>query len=213
MPTAYDPLPWHMIIGNDPSGKKPWTGKIHGLALYNQALSPREVAEHFEKWAKNSVRSLTGEKGIIALYAMDEQKGQILHNAVSNSSQLSLPAKFTILKKNFLEISANAFKLSGSSLRDMCINIFGFIPLGFLLFVSFYSPGSSWTSSWRLILLAVTGGAVLSAAIEILQAYLPARDSSLTDLIFNTLGTGIGTIFAVVYDGFVKRRISNVCSL
>jgi VanZ family protein len=129
---------------------------------------------------------------------MNEQNGQIIHNAVRNHFHLTIPARFKILKKNFLKLSGNALKLNGSSLRDIRINILGFIPIGFLLLVTIYSTKSSWTSSWRLIFLVVLGGTVLSLVIEILQAYLPARNSSLTDLIFNTFGTALGVIFALL---------------
>jgi VanZ family protein len=46
------------------------------------------------------------------------------------------------------------------------------------------------------VLLAVIAGFVVSFAIEYLQAYLPARDSSLRDLITNILGTMIGAVAA-----------------
>ena len=126
-----------IVIGNDPSGTKPWTGKIHGLAIYNHALSPERVFEHFEKWRNESALSLLKEKDIVALYPMDEKNGQIIHNAVSNHYHLSIPARFRILKKNFLKLSGNALELNGSSLRDMRINILGFIPLRIFPFNGF----------------------------------------------------------------------------
>ena len=190
---------WRMIIGCDPSGTKPWRGKIHGLALYNHALSPEQVSKHFEKWRNNSALSLIKEKEIINLYLMDEKNGQIIHNAVRNQFHLSIPGRFTILKKKFLELSRNSLKLDDSSLRDMRINILGFIPLGCLLMVNVFSFLSSRASTWRLIFLAILGGTLISLFIEILQAFLPTRNSSLTDLIFNAFGTGLGLILALIF--------------
>ena len=46
------------------------------------------------------------------------------------------------------------------------------------------------------VILTVVAGFVVSFAIEYLQAYLPSRDSSLRDLVCNTMGTAIGTIAA-----------------
>ena len=190
---------WRMIIGNDYSGTKPWTGEIYGLAIYNHALSPERVNEHFVKWRGKNALSLLKEIKLIAIYPMDEKNGQIIRNAVRNQFHLSIPARFKILKKNFLKLSVNSLKLNGSSLRDMNINIFGFIPLGCLLLVTIYSAKSSLTSSWRLIFLAILGGTVISLVVEILQAFLPTRNSSLTDLIFNALGTGLGVILASMF--------------
>jgi VanZ family protein len=106
---------------------------------------------------------------------------------------------FKILKKSFLKLNGNAFNFNSASLRDMRINILGFIPLGCLLLVTIYSTNSSRTSSWRLIFLAILGGTVISLIVEILQAFLPTRTSSLTDLIFNTFGTALGVILAYLF--------------
>jgi hypothetical protein len=188
-----------MVIGNNLAGTKPWSGEIYGLAIYNQALPPERVSEHFEKWRNESALSLLKEKHIVALYPMNEKKGQIIHNAASNHYHLSIPAEFKILKKNFLKLSRNALTLNGSSLRDMRINILGFIPFGYLLMVNAFSFMSSRASTWWLIFWAILGGTLISLFIEILQAFLPTRNSSLTDLIFNTLGTGLGLILALIF--------------
>ena len=188
-----------IVIGNNPSGTQPWTGEIYGLAIYNRALAPERVNANFEKWRNESALSLLEEKDIIALYPMNEKSGQLIHNAASNHYHLSIPDKFKILKKSYLKLSGNALELNGSSLRDMRINILGFIPLGYLLIVTIYTNKFSWSSSWRLIFLVIFGGTVVSLFIEILQAYLPTRNSSLSDLIFNTFGTALGVTLAWVY--------------
>jgi hypothetical protein len=198
LPTKELTPAWCVVIGNDPTGKRPWTGKIHGMALYNHSLSSKKVFEHFEKWREDSAISLLKEKKFIALYPMDEQKGHLIHNALNNRYNLLIPDRFIILKKNFLKFSGDALKLNDTSLQDMLINIIGFIPLGYLSLVTICSIKSSWTSSWRLIILAVVGGTSISLFVEILQAYLPTRNSSLTDLIFNIIGTGLGVILALL---------------
>jgi VanZ family protein len=191
--------PSRIVIGNDPSGTQPWRGKIHGLAIYNHELYPERVFEHFEKWKNGSALPLSREKDIVVFYPMDEKNGQKIHNAASNHYHLSIPIRFKILKKNYLKLSRNALKLEGLSLRDMYINILGFIPLGYLLVVNISSFMSSRASTWRLIFWAILGGTLISLFIEILQAFLPTRNSSLTDLIFNALGTGLGLILALIF--------------
>jgi len=51
--------------------------------------------------------------------------------------------------------------------------------------------------AWSCLLLAVVVGFGLSLAIELTQVWLPGRDSSLSDLIANTVGTAIGGVLGI----------------
>ena len=190
-------LEWRMIIGNDPSGTKPWAGKIHGLAIYNHALPAKLVFEHFEKWRGENALSLLEEKNLIALYPMDERDGNVIHNASNDRHHLLIPHKFKILKKDFLQMPGFSFKFNRSAIKDMGMNIVGFVPLGLLLMFSF-NYQSLTASPFRFIGLVLLSGIAVSFIIEICQAYLPTRNSSLLDLIFNALGMGFGVFVALV---------------
>jgi len=39
--------PMHLLFGDEWTGQRDWSGTLEGLALYNQALSPEEIARHY----------------------------------------------------------------------------------------------------------------------------------------------------------------------
>jgi glycopeptide antibiotics resistance protein len=120
-----------------------------------------------------------------------------------------------------------------SNWLDLAVNILGFVPFGALLFVQigkwvlgigrtgFGLPASGFGTKDGLrdqkrenidrirlaaiVFLTVLVGFGVSMAIELLQAYLPSRDSSLRDLVANTAGTLIGALAAVWYS---RKRIA-----
>jgi len=63
---------------------------------------------------------------------------------------------------------------------DMRINILGFVPLGYFLFLVFYLYSQPMkTPAWRLIIPAILGGITVNLIIETLKRYFRARFSSL----------------------------------
>ncbi len=70
-------------------------------------------------------------------------------------------------------------------LADGLLNLLLFVPLGL---------GLGWNG--RSVLRAATIGFLLSTAIELAQLWIPGRDSSLSDVIFNTAGTIVGALLA-----------------
>jgi len=72
----------------------------------------------------------------------------------------------------------------------MIVNVLGFVPLGFL-FAVWLEQTTRWRR-WRGYAFAVLMGALISLGIEVTQAFIPARDSSMIDLLCNTGGTTIG---------------------
>jgi glycopeptide antibiotics resistance protein len=132
------------------------------------------------------------------MYPMHEQKGESIHNVLDDRYHLMIPDQFKSLKKNFLEMSRRAIQLSFKTIRDMILNILGFIPFGYFFFKVISSKRFLKAQLWQLIIMTVTAGAGLSLIIEMLQTLLPARYSSLTDLIYNIFGTGIGAFLSAV---------------
>ena len=76
---------------------------------------------------------------------------------------------------------------------DLAINVFAYLPLGFLLALSLRRMLGRWLSSLVALLL----GALLSLSMEGLQSWLPSRVPSNLDLACNTIGAALGAVIAL----------------
>lgn len=85
------------------------------------------------------------------------------------------------------------------------LNVLLFIPFGIALSQFFRNRKKSILGS---ILLALIAGAVLSYSIEIIQLYMPSRDSAWDDVIANTLGSLVGTILGLGAGDFIFQKLS-----
>lgn len=86
-------------------------------------------------------------------------------------------------------------------LQDFAINTMGFVPLGFLLMLSFKNRRKDQRANqFKRAIIVVGVGGLISLFLETSQYYLIlGRDSSLFDCISNTLGTLLGiTVYLVL---------------
>ena len=78
---------------------------------------------------------------------------------------------------------------------DVFLNILLFIPLGFGLSEKLRHKG--WT--WKQVILATwIAGAFISYTIELLQIYIPTRDSGWEDILTNSTGAVLGSVFFAI---------------
>ena len=181
-------LSGRLVAGAQPFDYDRWTGQLRGLAIYHRRLTASQVLAHYQSWIGGNYSA--GDLGeAVTLYTFDEHQGNLVHNAVANESNLVIPEAFTIPDKKFLEPPWPA-TFDWDYFQDVAINIAGFVPFGFCFCACLHSRRIRVTVSvpWATIIF----GAALSLIIEVLQFFLPTRDSSLTDVITNTLGTVIG---------------------
>lgn len=82
----------------------------------------------------------------------------------------------------------------GASRADLLVNVLAYLPLGALL------AGGAGRRPLR-VALAIAVAAAFSLTVEALQACMPARVSSWTDLLANMAGAGLGTLLP----GFALR--------
>ena len=184
-----DDLNGQLFIGNHPLVENGWQGQIRSLAIYNRALNETEVLQHYNAWRTNQNAEIKNE-GPIELYLFNEGSGTTVHNQVNSENDLRIPGHFFVLHAPFLERPWDEFQPSWSYWKNVLINIAGFVPLGFFFCAYFVSV----RRLNRAALATIVLGGVVSLTIEVLQAFLPTRDSGMTDLITNTLGTGIGAM-------------------
>jgi VanZ family protein len=177
-----------LVFGTSPIANDSWSGLWRGLALYGQELSARQVARHYETWNANGEPDYKGDEHPLALYLFNEHEGRVVLDHGSSRTNLYIPERYQILRERFLEPPWEEYRDEWSYWEDVLINIGGFVPVG-LVFCAYF------TSVLRMghpaVLTAIFGVAV-SLTIEVSQAYLPTRNSGVTDIITNTLGTGLG---------------------
>ena len=114
----------------------------------------------------------------------------MVHNAVDATTNLLIPEHFFVLNEQFLERPWDEFRPSWGYWKDVLVNIVGFVPLGFFFYAYFSTIGKIKRATW----VTVGFGFAMSLTIEVLQSFLPTRDSGMTDLFTNTLGTVFGVI-------------------
>ena len=182
-------LSGRMVAGSQPFDYDSFVGQLRGFAIYRQALTANQALTHYRSWIGGNVSAAVEET--VALYRFDEHHGNLVGNAVASGPKLLIPETFTILDKRFLEAPWST-PLNREDYQDLAINIAGFMPLGFFFCAYLHTrkASSRISPAWATVIF----GATLSLMIEMLQFYLPTRDSSLTDFFSNTLGTVIGVI-------------------
>ncbi|HEY2351241.1 MAG TPA: VanZ family protein [Candidatus Acidoferrum sp.] len=179
-----------LVLGDSAVAYDPWRGKLFELAVYNQELTPQEVARAYAASGADSVsQDSVSNQGMLARYMFMEGAGREVHNSAGAGPNLIIPEVFNILHKKILMAPWEESR-DKLTLRDIAINIFGFAPLGFLL-------GAYLARHWRwnrAVMITVIAGASISFTIEILQAIIPSRDSGVMDIFTNTFGTWLGVL-------------------
>ena len=177
-----------LVLGDSPGQSDSWKGQLLGLAIYGRQLDATQVVRNYATWRNTGRPELTNDEDNLALYLFDERLGTVVHDKSRSGVDLYIPAKYQVMSKIFLEPFWNEFSMARSYWSAALKNIIGFIPFG----ICFYAYLSGVPSIKRALLLTVVLGTATSFTIELLQGFLPTRDSGMTDIITNTLGTCIG---------------------
>jgi hypothetical protein len=186
-------LTGQLVLGSS-TIRDSWQGQVTGLAVYDFALSALQVETHFEHWTQGQRPVMSGEQAPTALFQFDERAGSVVHDRMTRQNDLLIRDRYYLLHPPLLEPTWYQFRSrwggwrSWSYWSDVSLNIAGFIPAGFFF--------TAYLSLIRLVrrprITVVILGLALSLTIELLQYFLPTRESSMTDVITNTIGTMAG---------------------
>ncbi|MER3447002.1 MAG: hypothetical protein C4291_09240 [Candidatus Dadabacteria bacterium] len=103
-----------------------------------------------------------------------------------------IPFRFSISPGRYFELWESFYTVS---ISDFIINVILFIPFGFLLFL--LMKNTVWKDYTKILICSILGTS-LSFIVEIYQLFLP-RDSTLSDVVINTIGAFIGAVVAKFY--------------
>jgi VanZ like protein/concanavalin A-like lectin/glucanase superfamily protein len=179
-----------MILGNSPLQYETWAGVLKGIALFDRQLTSAELSQHYQDWVHSGHLDPQRIEGIRALYSFKEQAGRTIRDLAGSNPDLYIPEYFVTVRQRFLAPPWEEYSRSWGYWGGVLKNIVGFVPLGFVFYATFLLR----FTSGRAICATIIVGTLASLTIEIGQAYLPTRDSGMTDIMTNALGTAFGAM-------------------
>lgn len=179
-----------LVLGDSPGQSDVWKGEVFGFALYDHQLEATQVLDYYAyyaSWTRSGRPELASDERNTALYLFDEHIGRVVRDSAPSGVDLLIPERYQVVDKIVLEPFWAEFSMTRSYWVAALKNIVGFIPFG----ICFYAYLST-VSIKRAVLLTVALATAISFTIEILQGFLPTRDSGTSDVITNTVGAWIG---------------------
>ena len=177
-----------LVLGDSPGQSSSWSGELLGLAIYRRQLTAMQVSHNYAAWQQTGRPEIAEDERNVALYLFDEHAGNVVRDKARSGLDLYIPKRHMVMEKITLEPFWTEFSMSRSFWGAVLKNIVGFVPFGFW----FYAYLVAVLPIKRATLVTVALGTGVSLTIEILQAYIPMRDSGTTDIITNTIGTWVG---------------------
>ena len=149
------------------------------------------------RWQRDKNFSFAEKGKPAVLYLFDERRGKRAFDHGGGKLHLEIPPRMHTLEKIILSPPWIELESNRNYFVDIIVNIIGFIPLGFVL--SAILIGINGTSKKPGVLMTVASCFILSLAIEIIQAWMPSRTSSMLDLMSNTSGALIGSVVYLLF--------------
>jgi hypothetical protein len=179
-----------LVIGNNIHAKRGWTGSLHGLAISKEAISADLAMRRHDGWVAGKNYKYLKASDTLLLYTFEEKSDHAFFDKLGGNHPLKVPVHLKALQKTFLVLPGKYFYFNQSVVKDTLINVLGFIPIG-MVFYGFLERFFGSNGKFHL-LAALALCVLLSISIEIAQAWIPNRSSSLSDWMLNTLGGWLG---------------------
>jgi len=176
------------VFGNSPVGHETWAGLLKGIAIFPTAVSAQRATEDFAVWNSGSEFAPSVASSAVALFYFKEGQGRVTRSEIAGVPDLILPHSFQTMRPILLKSIWEEYDGNLDYWIDTLLNVIAFVPLGFFMCSYF----SSVESVRRPGLITILLGFLVSLTIELGQYYLPMRNSGMTDLVTNTLGTALG---------------------
>lgn len=119
---------------------------------------------------------------------VDERIDYLAPDALYIPQIITIPDAYRKLPRFQLFPSSLRQSPTNAGSRDLFLNLFGFIPLGFII--------AKISNRKQSLVITTILCAAISFTIEFGQVLLPSRISSISDFVLNTLGGAIGAWFA-----------------
>ena len=181
--------PLRLVLSNSVYGNHGWTGDIYELGVAAKAISSEQVRERYTNRVESRTFPLLKTDLPEQIIKLDQQSWLQTSDPTLDSPLLIIPPEVIALEKAVLSTPQAYFKLNRVTIAEISLNIFGFVPLGAMLFASL---GSYYGFDDRRKWIALLFCAALSLGIELAQVWIPTRFSTLLDLLLNTIGAWIG---------------------
>ena len=163
---------------------------LFGAAVYERELTAAEVLKHYQTWTQQGRPEIDASERCRALYLFDEHAGTVVHSRVEPGIDLRIPARYLVVDKKFWSLSGRSSAYPGLMGARLSKTSLALSPSVLSSSPICQECAASGGQHWSRLLL----GTLISLTIEVLQGFLPTRDSGTTDLITNTLGTWLGVL-------------------
>jgi hypothetical protein len=170
------------VLANTGDGNMPWSGTIYSLDIFDSVVTISNSRQ------LGLIRNMIPP--VLSLSYHHTETESSIKKRDSSLAALVIPSMYNPPAKGLIFSILNSFDKGKRSFSNIFLNTLFFVPLGLFLrpLLEMYTKRNS-LSFW----LTLTAGFMLTLMIESLQILLPARDTSIIDVLCNTLGTVAGS--------------------